>query len=188
MVVLNKMEDVIFYKKCLVCSNPKPEIEFSIHHYTESGVPLYRNQCDTCRQKITYDSFMKRRRADVMIKNKDNLRKRSERKNPKKRARFIVEDSKRSDKKKNRDNNLTIEFVKNIIVNGCSYCEEKKINICLDRIDNSKGHTTDNVIAACVRCNYIRNSMPYEAWLCMVPSIKEARIGGLFDNWKTRFW
>ncbi len=131
---------------------------------------------------------MKRRQSNIDVKSKDNARKRAERKVPSKRARFILEDTRKSDKKKNRENDLDLEFIKDIISNGCVYCGENEINICLDRIDNSRGHTKDNILPACVRCNYIRNSMPHEAWLHILPLVKEARIKGLFNNWKTRFW
>jgi hypothetical protein len=172
---------------CKICNLPKNDDEYQIHHY-KLDIPIYRNQCKSCRNKVTNCSFTRRRQSDVVIKNKDNARKRAERKNPNKRAKFILEDSRRGDKKKNRDNDLSLDFIKESISKGCSYCGEKIINICLDRINNSKGHTKDNVVASCVRCNYIRNSMPYEAWLHIVPLVKDAYISGLFNNWKTRFW
>jgi hypothetical protein len=56
----------------------------------------------------------------------------------------------------------------------------------LDRIDNSKGHTRDNVVPACIRCNYARRNMPYEAWLCLTDGMKRARELGLFKEWTGR--
>lgn len=56
----------------------------------------------------------------------------------------------------------------------------------LDRIDNSKGHIQANVVPACIRCNYLRGSMPHEAWLNLVPTIRETRIKGLFGTWTGR--
>jgi hypothetical protein len=181
-------------KVCIVCGDLKMEIDFPIHHYDEGGNAIRRNQCNVCRMKVTCGAFMKRRQDNtptkdgVLTRDLDNARKRARRQNPIKRSRFILEDSRKSDKKKGRENNLTKEFIEELISNGCSYCGENKIMICLDRIDNSMGHIKDNVVAACVRCNYIRNSMPYEAWLHIVPLIKDAHIKGLFNNWKTRFW
>jgi len=173
-------------KKCILCDDTNPI--FDIHHYNKEGIPIYRNQCRKCRTKITGTSFIKRRQNNQITKDKDNLRKRKERQDPNKRARFILEDSRKGDKKKNRQNDLDLDFIKKVIEKGCSYCGENEIKICLDRIDNSKGHLKDNVIAACVRCNNIKNSMPYEAWLHIVPSIKSAYENGLFDNWHHRLW
>jgi hypothetical protein len=52
---------------------------------------------------------------------------------------------------------LTIDWIKqNITSKSCVYCDETK-NIGCDRIDNTKGHTLDNVIPSCKRCNFIRN-------------------------------
>jgi hypothetical protein len=56
----------------------------------------------------------------------------------------------------------------------------------LDRKDNSKGHTQDNVNAACIRCNYARRDMPYGAWLFIVKGMREARMSGAFGTWTGR--
>ena len=52
-----------------------------------------------------------------------------------------------------------------------------------DRIDNNLGHTKDNVVAACYRCNMIRGNMPYKAWLNIAPAIRDTVEKGLFDDW-----
>lgn len=54
----------------------------------------------------------------------------------------------------------------------------------LDRIDNKIGHMMDNVNTSCSRCNYIRKDMPYDAWLFVVKSVREAAELGLFGNWE----
>ncbi len=62
------------------------------------------------------------------------------------------------DKKKNLSFNLTKSFFgKNIISQPCIYCGATE-NIGCDRIDNEKGHTTENVIPACYICNTVRNN------------------------------
>jgi hypothetical protein len=62
------------------------------------------------------------------------------------------------DKKRNRIFNLSREyFENNIISKPCYYCGSLE-NIGCDRIDNSKGHTEDNVIPACYTCNVVRNN------------------------------
>lgn len=48
-------------------------------------------------------------------------------------------------------------FVKNILKSQCIYCGSKEKLGC-DRIDNSKGHTYDNVVPCCYICNCARNN------------------------------
>lgn len=62
------------------------------------------------------------------------------------------------DKKRNVEFNLTREFFENeIISKPCIYCGSTEKVGC-DRIDNTKGHTIDNVIPACYLCNTVRNN------------------------------
>jgi len=63
-----------------------------------------------------------------------------------------------SDKKKNVDCDLTIDFMVNkIFTSNCVYCGTSN-NIGCDRIDNTKGHTINNVMPACYECNVIRRN------------------------------
>jgi 5-methylcytosine-specific restriction endonuclease McrA len=114
---------------------------------------------------------------------KKNQRAKQARQNPEKRANVIFTDSKNSDRKHNREFDLTIGFIKEIISSGCFYCGETQLQMTVDRIDNNIGHLQNNVVAACIRCNLIRKAMPYEAWLCLLPGLKEAREKKLFADW-----
>lgn len=81
---------------------------------------------------------------------------------------------------------MTVEFVQQMIEGGCSYCGESELRMTLDRIDNSQGHTRENVVAACIRCNYTRKDMPHGAWILLAPAMKVARECGLFGAWTGR--
>lgn len=48
-------------------------------------------------------------------------------------------------------------MIENILAKNCVYCGDDK-RIGCDRIDNSKGHTKDNVVPCCVECNTARNN------------------------------
>lgn len=96
---------------------------------------------------------------------------------------YTVYDSRKADKKFGRQNDLTKEFVFDMIKNGCCYCGEKETRITLDRIDNALGHLQSNVVPACFRCNDIRGDMPYEAWLVVSKAVKEAKDLGLLGSW-----
>jgi len=81
---------------------------------------------------------------------------------------------------------LTKGFIAEQVAKGCLYCGESEIRMTLDRICNEKGHTQDNVMPACIRCNYTRRDMPHEAWLVVAKGMREAREAGLFNGWTGR--
>jgi hypothetical protein len=101
-------------------------------------------------------------------------------------ARFILREARRSDTLRGHTCDLTKAEIEQLIARGCSYCGETVLRMTLDRIDNAKGHTRDNVVPACIRCNYARRNMPYEAWLCLTDGMRRARELGLFEGWTGR--
>ena len=98
-------------------------------------------------------------------------------------AKWIRVDSRGSDRKKGLDNDLTYEFVREMILRPCSYCGDTESRMTLDRIDNDLGHLQSNVVPSCYRCNFIRRDIPYEAWIVIAPGVKAAREGALFGAW-----
>ncbi len=98
-------------------------------------------------------------------------------------GKYLLNNYRVIDKRKGRENDLDLEFVCEAIKKACSYCGESSIKMSLDRIDNSKGHLKTNVVPACVRCNFMRRDMPYDAWLFLVPVIKKAVEQGIFGSW-----
>jgi len=157
-------------RKCKKCKSDKPVTSFG----KLQGGKYRRRTCSACCKK--------RERIG-----KENSRNESSRvyrrENP---IRSILYDSRGSDRKKELlGNDLDFNFVEDITSRGCSYCGDLTGRISLDRIDNAKPHTKNNVVPACFRCNYIRNSMPYEAWLHIVPLVKSAKELGLFGDWRT---
>lgn len=92
--------------------------------------------CKKCKNKIRVKQN-KIRQLDPVIKKEALAKARARRKNPKNIHKMILWDSKYSDKKYNRENDLTKEFVKNKINCPCFYCGETKLRMTLDRIDNS---------------------------------------------------
>jgi hypothetical protein len=53
----------------------------------------------------------------------------------------------------------------------------------LDRLDSDFGHTKNNVVPCCSRCNYLKRDMPFSAWIYFVPAIKLANQSNSFGNW-----
>lgn len=160
-------------KTCISC-----HIELNEQNtYLRSNGSL-RDRCKTC-----YNKRVSVRKKTPQGKQKAVEQRKRFRQNPKNLPSIILKDSKNSDKKKGRENDLTKEFIEKTIVNGCKYCRETNIRITLDRIDNNLGHTQNNLNASCIRCNLVRGDMPYEAWLCLIDGMTEAREKGLFGLW-----
>ncbi len=61
------------------------------------------------------------------------------------------------DKHKGLKNDLDINWVREFVKQPCIYCGDTE-DIGLDRIDNTKGHTKDNVVPCCYICNTTRNT------------------------------
>lgn len=69
-----------------------------------------------------------------------------------------------------KDFNGTLEQFTKLILGNCHYCNSTPMNVFnlnkntfiyngLDRIDNSKGHTLDNVVPCCKYCNYSKRDL-----------------------------
>lgn len=146
---------------------------------------FFRSYCKKCHNNRSknYDKISRKKPHRRLF---DSKKQRLDRQDPKHLVKIILQDSRRSDVKNNRINSLTKDFVKSIIEKPCFYCGESEIRMTLDRIDNNIGHTDDNVVQACIRCNYTRRSMPYQAWLCLTAGMRDAREKGLFGNWTGR--
>lgn len=73
------------------------------------------------------------------------------------RAISLVAAYRKFDAKRGLESDLTTEwFVANISGMPCTYCGATTEPVGCERIDNSRGHTTANVIPACGLCNRIR--------------------------------
>lgn len=62
------------------------------------------------------------------------------------------------DVKKGLEFDISKDYMIDIMLHGhCHYCGTTK-KLGLDRIDNTKGHTMDNVVPCCYECNVVRNN------------------------------
>jgi len=56
---------------------------------------------------------------------------------------------------------ITLEEYEKLLQQDCHYCKRNLLTatgVNLDRVDNSKGYTLDNVLPCCGDCNIIRNT------------------------------
>jgi len=150
------------------------------------GKIYYRNWCFTCQKRHREEWFKAHPERVKKSREKTAQRIREERETGVNTAYYIWRDSRKSDRKHGRQNDLTRDFTKEQIAKGCSYCGETELRMTLDRIDNDLGHLQSNVIPSCVRCNHVRGDMPYDAWVVVGRSMKQVRKQGLFGDWTGR--
>lgn len=64
-------------------------------------------------------------------------------------------------------------LLENILMKNCCYCGTDK-NVGADRLDNSKGHSLENIVPCCYRCNTVRQDhFSYEEMLKIGKFIRE---------------
>ena len=168
-------------RTCTACALEKPLSE--MERFRKGSTWHYRTRCKACtvqRTRRWVDNNPEKARVRY---ERAQTNKKQGRVDPSTLPKYILYDSRKSDKKERRENDLDQEFIRKAIKDGCSYCGETDLRMTLDRVDNSLGHLRSNVVAACIRCNYTRKDMPYEAWLLLTPGIRRARETGLFGGW-----
>jgi len=47
----------------------------------------------------------------------------------------------------------------------CFYCGADIMTIGVDRVDNSRGYETDNIVPCCAMCNFIKGSRSFDEYL-----------------------
>lgn len=167
--------------KCKHCGRSEPKVTFYRRRESMNGTPRFIcRECDVLyRKRFPKYSIEAKRGHNQRRRDKQS----AERKQAEFAAKYVLADCKEADRKKKRDNDLTLEFIRDLISHGCKYCGTVELRISLDRINNSLGHLQSNVNACCRRCNWLRRDMPYEAWLRLVPTIKQIAVEGLFGDW-----
>jgi hypothetical protein len=169
-------------KKCNCCGVVKSLEDFTMRHTPYGLRP--RTFCRPCFNKRITESPNYKARVKRQVK-KRNAQDKEERKGIRP-ANAITEDARKQDRIKKRDFSLDRAFVRDIIEKPCFYCEDTTTRMTVDRIDNKIGHTKENVVQSCIRCNLTRGNMPFDAWLVVCKGMKEALAQGLFGDWQGR--
>jgi hypothetical protein len=115
-----------------------------------------------------------------------NERQKRRRLKPENRGWYVFDDARKSDRRYGRTFDLTRDFVEASLSLPCTYCGDVSNLMTLDRKDNELGHTNENCLPSCIRCNLLRGDMPYEAWKMLSFVLKEVREAGLFGVWRYR--
>jgi hypothetical protein len=99
----------------------------------------------------------------------------------------MINSARSKDKKKGLDNNMTYENIielKNKQNNKCVYTNvelewsnaNKKFRVSLDRIDSTKGHTTENCQLVILPINYLKSNMTIEKFKKVVNALKNPKL------------
>ena len=148
------MDDVIQTKRCSKCGRILPLSDFYRDKQTKDGLDYWCKACIKAKNAQHYQS------------NKDAIaQKHAEycdpQKNPMGWARIKVGVYRQMDRERGFDDSNTITaewFVQNIMYKPCAHCGLRQVGaIGVNRLDNTKGHTIDNVEPCCLKCNAREN-------------------------------
>ena len=141
-------------RRCIRCDEMKEDTDGNFgYHWRRGGK---RNSCRRCE----LDDAMPYRNS------------------PKGRALQLYHHYLRHDILRGRDNDLTPEIIFDLLDGAwCFYCDTT-VNLGLDRCDNSRGHTEDNVVPCCELCNATRSNRfsVYDMTAYIGPAIKRRRM------------
>jgi len=164
-------------KTCSTCKLEKSIFKFKPNKL-HTGEYILRAECRRCSRAF------EKKYSDLSDEQKDGIRvaARLRRANTKYRASHVLSHMRTRDANHGQICDLDLATVKVLLSQPCSYCHRTLEKMTLDRKDNSLGHTRDNVVPACGLCNYVRMDMPYDAWLTLVPHVRELIIAGRLDS------
>jgi hypothetical protein len=169
------MEEALSQKICKQCLLPVDIEKFNLR---PSGKRV--DICNKCRHQNEYAH----RKENPELTKKYNDRSNEWARNN--RDCQVVKGSRGHDKAAGRnvdcDNYIDRDWVKNIFEKQCYYCAVEQAT-GVDRIDSAISHTKDNCVPCCHLCNHLKRDMPYEAWMILVPAVRQAMIAGAFGNW-----
>ena len=133
--------------------------------------------CKTCGELKPLTKYKKAKRGDIVYTSLSCNQCRHTKSKKIQNIHSRIYNYKISDAKRGLDNNITIEWYNGFVQeNSCVYCGETD-NLGLDRLDNSKGHTIDNVVACCFVCNTARaNNFTHEEMLELGKTIREIKL------------
>jgi hypothetical protein len=175
-------------KICTKCKENKQYNEFHKDFYSKSGLKSFCKECANSYYKNNRKLVSEREKV-YRKENFEAIKKRNKSyrlANPelftsrRRRIENRFTKLKSAAAQKNRQVDLTFEQYKELVEDKkCTYCEGN-LPTCgggLDRIDNSKGYTKDNVTPCCTSCNTIRgNKLTYEQMKKISSILKEFRL------------
>ena len=144
-------------KHCIRCGETKTIGNFSCYQ------GKYQAFCQDCRRERDRLNYTKRKNGLAITRYKNY---------------YVV------DKRGGFVGTLSRQRAIEIMQLPCHWCGEDKQQIGLDRIRNDAGHTEDNVVPCCEKCNQIRGDIPFAAMELLKDGLVAIREAGLLDDWE----
>ena len=157
-------------KPCQTCGEEKALRLFPAS-LTSNGSIKYRPHCYSCKYKKEVASgrvYDKQYRLEYYVSNK---------------LVFKYKAYRHGDLKRGSQNTISREDAITMMMEPCAYCEVENGH-GLDRLDNALGHSKDNVVSCCEKCNFILGDLPIEAKKLLASGLKNIRKEGLFEKWE----
>ena len=157
------------FKRCSKCGQVKPIGDFNKCKMASDGLQCW---CKQCKKYVNAAWYVKHKekvaeyQAEWRNLNKEKIAEyQAEWYNPQTHplnwAKIIVNNYKKMDRERGFDPNQTISaewFLQNIAYRTCAHCGLQAIGLIgCNRLDNTKGHTIDNVEPCCLKCNAREN-------------------------------
>ena len=173
-------------KLCPKCENPKPLSAFPIDRSKSDGL---HHLCRTCL-KARSDEYRRNRTPGQIRSRKATEKKYRESERGRELAKGHSRKSTRSVSGRFSGSRsrairggktwmLTKEEYRELLSKSCEYCSGPlpETSTGLDRLDNKKGYSLDNVVPCCTLCNYARRDQftPQEMRKFIGPAIKAVR-------------
>lgn len=142
---------------CAHCKEIKPLTAEYFHRTQLNGKPNFHRYCKPCRKETRKDGYkyktLEQKKSDIQRSAEFQANTLSGR------AIVMLKSYRTTDRKKNREFNLTKQWlIDNIIDKPCFYCEDTYRTGC-ERLDNEKGHTVENCVPCCSVCNSVRSDI-----------------------------
>jgi len=156
-------------KICQTCSETK-ELRLFPASQTRNGIK-YRPHCYSCKYKkevlsgrVQDKQYMK----EYYVSNK---------------LVFKYKAYRHGDLKRGLPDTIPRERAIAVMMMPCHYCQVENGH-GLDRLNNNLGHSENNVVSCCEKCNYILGDLPVDAKNLLANGLKNIRDKGLFDKWE----
>lgn len=175
---MSALKLVSLTKLCNCCNSDKSLFEFSKNARSKDGLQYRCKDCDNKYQAIRRkENYLEHREYDKKYQA-------NKRKNFDYRLQMLINASKQRAKLKNREHSITVDDIKAIYpADGCCPIFGMKLEFnnagfrenspSIDRIDSSKGYTTDNIQIISWKANRIKSYATVEELEIIVAYMKQ---------------
>jgi|14BtaG_2_1085337.scaffolds.fasta_scaffold00002_56 transcription elongation factor Elf1 len=135
------------------------------HEYTEEQLAMIMRECKICKKTRPLGEYHRSHssKSGRRINCKFCINKKNQKRRSSKKGRLGV--YKEAARGRKIEWNLSDEEFFSFWQSDCSYCGDKIATIGVDRVDNTKAYSVDNVRSCCIVCNRMKMAMGLDEWL-----------------------